>query len=98
VVANTFYKIIQDWVTNLNDDIEHLAFHIIGQSLMIHYVDYVIGMHFGVTSEGFYRAIKIVKAQCIVACDVLNLNLEWKFPNHELMNFWGLFTHNIGCN
>jgi len=51
--ANTSYRIIQDWVINLNDDMEHLAFHIIRQSHMIHYVNYVIGMHFGVTWEGF---------------------------------------------
>jgi hypothetical protein len=32
---------------------EHLAFHIIGESHMIQYVDYVIGMQFEVTWKGF---------------------------------------------
>jgi hypothetical protein len=65
VVANTSCKIIQDWVNNLNDGTKHLAFHIIGQSHMVHYVDSVIGMHSTFTQEGFDQAIKFVKIQCI---------------------------------
>jgi hypothetical protein len=65
---------------------------------MIHYVNDIICMHFGVTWKGFNWAIKVVKAQCIVARDVLDLKLKQIFPNHELMNVLGLFTHNIGCN
>ncbi len=34
------YKISWDWVTNLNDDIMHLTFHIISQPHMVHFVDH----------------------------------------------------------
>jgi len=45
-VANTSYKITQNWVTDLNDGIKHLAFYIIKQSRMVHYVESLIGIHF----------------------------------------------------
>ncbi len=90
MIANTSCRIIQDWVINLNDDMEHLAFHIIGQSHMIHYVNYVIDMHFGVTWEVFNWAIIVVKAQCIVAHDVLDFKWKQRFPNHELTNLFGI--------
>jgi hypothetical protein len=44
-VANTTCKIIQDWLTNSNDGIEHLAFRIIGQSHMVHHVNYLTNIH-----------------------------------------------------
>jgi hypothetical protein len=45
VVANTSYKITQDWVSNLNGGIKHLIFCIIGQSHMVCFVDYLINIH-----------------------------------------------------
>jgi hypothetical protein len=43
---------------------------------MVHYVDFVIGMHFGVIQEGFDQAIKAIKVQCNTTCDMLILELE----------------------
>jgi hypothetical protein len=43
---------------------------------MVHYVDFVIGMHFGVTQQGFDQAIKAIKTQCTITCDMLILELE----------------------
>jgi hypothetical protein len=40
---------------------------------MVHYVDFVICMHFGVTREGFDQTIKI---QCTTTCDMLILESE----------------------
>jgi hypothetical protein len=91
VVVNTSYKITQNWVIDLNDGIKHLAFCIIGLFCMVHYVDSITNMHFAITREGFYQAIKNVKAQCTTMCDVLVLELERMFPNHELMNVFGIF-------
>jgi hypothetical protein len=65
-VANTTCKIIQDWLTNLNDGIEHLAFRIIGQSHMVHCVNSLTNIHFAVIYEGFDQVIKTIKVQCIV--------------------------------
>jgi hypothetical protein len=53
-------------VIDLNGDIEHLTFHIIGQSRMVHFVGSLIDNHHLVLLEGFDQAIKIVKGQCIV--------------------------------
>ncbi len=89
-VANTYYRIIQNWVTNLNDGREHLVFCIIGQSHMVHNVDSWIGIHFAITWKGFDQAITSVKTQCIIAYDLLVTKLERRFPNHELKNAFGI--------
>jgi hypothetical protein len=34
---------------------------------MVHYVDFVMGMHFRVIREGFDQAIRAIEAQCIAA-------------------------------
>jgi hypothetical protein len=43
---------------------------------MVHNVDSLIGIHFAITWEGFDQAITFVKAQCIVAYDLLVTKLE----------------------
>jgi hypothetical protein len=53
---------------------------------MVHYVGSIIGMHSTFTQKGFDQAIKIIKVQCIIVWYVLILELEWRFPHHELMN------------
>jgi len=40
---------------------------------MVHYVDFINGMHFGVIQEGFDQTIKAIKAQCTITCDMLIL-------------------------
>jgi hypothetical protein len=40
---------------------------------MVHYVDFAIGMHFGVIQEGFDQ---VIKAQCTTTCDMLIFELE----------------------
>jgi hypothetical protein len=71
VIANTSCRISQNWVNKLNDGIEHLVFHIIRKSHMVHYVDFIVNMHFGVTRNNFDQVIRAIKIQCIDACDVL---------------------------
>jgi hypothetical protein len=40
-----------------------------------------------------------MKAHCTIACDLLVIELERRFPNHELMNALGIiYGHNIGYN
>jgi hypothetical protein len=75
-VANTSYRIMQDWVIDLNDGNEHLAFRIINQSHMVHSITIIISEHSLVIQEGFDQAIKVVKAQCITTCDLLVLELD----------------------
>ncbi len=58
---------------------------------MVHYVDSITNMHFAITQEGFDQAIKGVKVQCTTMCDVLVLELERMFPNHQLMNVFWIF-------
>ncbi len=71
VIANTFCRISQNWVNKWNDGIEHFVFCIIGKSHMVHYVHFVINMHFGVIKNGFDHVIKALKIRCTNACDVL---------------------------
>jgi hypothetical protein len=40
---------------------------------MVHYVDFINGMHFGVIQEGFDQPIKAIKVQCTITCDMLIL-------------------------
>jgi hypothetical protein len=86
VVANTSCRITHDWVTNLNDNNEHLAFCIIKQSHMVHFIIALINEHSPVILEHFDQVIKVVKVHYIATCVLLILELEWRFLDHELMN------------
>jgi hypothetical protein len=81
---------MQEWVIDLNDGNEDLAFHIIEQSHMVHSIVVLIGKHFPVTHKGFDQNIIIVKSQCTTTCDLLILELEQRFSDHELMNVLGI--------
>jgi len=99
VVVSTYCRIIQDWMIHLNDETKHLVFHIIGQFQMVHCVDSLSGIHFVVTREGFDQIITFVKVQCIIACDLLVIELERRFLDHELMNVLGIiYEHNTVYN
>jgi hypothetical protein len=66
-VANTSYRIIQEWMIYLNDGIKHLTFRIIGQFYMVYFVDSLISIHSTITQKGFHQTIRTIKVQCIVA-------------------------------
>jgi hypothetical protein len=86
-------------VIDLNDGIEHVALHIIGQFHMVHYVDSLISIHFAIIWEGFDQAITSVKAQFTVVCDLLVIELKQRFSDHELMSaFVIIYGHNTGYN
>ncbi len=53
-VANTSCRIIQEWVTHLNDGIKYLTFCIIGKFHMVHFVDSLISIHSTFTPKGFH--------------------------------------------
>jgi hypothetical protein len=89
-VANTSCRIIQEWVTHLNDGIKHLTFCIIRQSRMVHFVDSLINIHFKVTPKGFHQTIRTIKVPCIVAYDLVVFKLEQRVLDHELMNDLGI--------
>jgi hypothetical protein len=76
---------MQDWLTDLNVGIEHLKFSIMEQSHMVHYVDPLVNIHSLIICEGFEVDILVMKGHCIVACDLLVIELECKFLDHELM-------------
>jgi hypothetical protein len=65
-VANTSYKIIQEWMIHLNDGIKHLTFCIIGQFYTVHFVNSLISIHSTITQKGFHQTIRTIKIQCIV--------------------------------
>jgi hypothetical protein len=77
-------------VIDLNDGTEHLTFHIIRYSHMVHYVDYLNGIHFAIIWKGFDQTITSMKVQCIVAYDLLVIELKWRFIDHELMDALGI--------
>ncbi len=74
VVANTSCRIGQD----LNDGTKHLAFQIMGQSHMVHYIDPLIGLHFPITYDDFEATIIVMKAQCTFVSDLLVIKLKFK--------------------
>jgi hypothetical protein len=78
VIANTSCRISQNWVNKLNDGIKHLVFRIIGKSHMVHYVDFVVNMHFGFIRNDFDQVIRTIKIQCTDACDVLVKRVRMK--------------------
>jgi hypothetical protein len=94
VVPNTSCRIGQD----LNDGTKHLAFQIMGQSHIVHYIDPLTGLHFPITCDDFEVTIIVMKAQCTFAYDLLVIKLKCKFSNHELMNALGVITHNTSYN
>jgi hypothetical protein len=57
---------------------------------MVHYVDFLIGIHSTIIWEGFDQAITSMKVQCTIAHDLLVIELEWKFLDHELINALGI--------
>jgi hypothetical protein len=74
-------------VIDLNDGNEHLIFCIIEQSHMVHLIVILTGEHSLVIWESFDQAVKV---QCIATCELLVLELDQRFPNHELMNVLGI--------
>ncbi len=61
---------------DLNDGTEHLNFHIIRYFHMVHYVDYLTGIHSTIIREGFDEAIASMKVQCTIFCDLLVIELK----------------------
>jgi hypothetical protein len=90
VATNTFCRITHDWVIDLNHGNDHLAFYIIRHSHMVHFVVNLTSKHFLLTRKHFDQAIRVVKVQCTTTCDLLVLELEHRFLDHELMNVLGI--------
>jgi hypothetical protein len=57
---------------------------------MVHYVDYLTGIHSTIIREGFDEAIASMKVQCTIFCDLLVIELKWRFLDHELMDALGI--------
>jgi hypothetical protein len=57
---------------------------------MVHSIDSLNNVNFIITCDDFEVSTKVVKAQCIVACDLLVTELEHRFSNHEFMNALGV--------
>jgi hypothetical protein len=86
-VENISFRIIQEWMIHLNDGIKHLTFCMIRQSHMVHFVDSLISIYSTITQKSFHQTINI---QCIVAYDLVVLELEQRFLDHELMDDLGI--------
>jgi hypothetical protein len=67
VIANASCRIEQD----LNDGPKHVAFRIMGQSHMVHYIDPLTGLHFPIACDDFEATFIVMKAQWTFACDLL---------------------------
>jgi hypothetical protein len=57
---------------------------------MVDSIDLLTIVNFIITCYDFEVANKVVKVQCIAACDLLVTKLEHRFSNHELMNALGV--------
>jgi hypothetical protein len=90
IVPNISCRIVQDLVSNFNDGTKHLDFYIMGQSHMVHYVDLLTSLHSPITHGDIETTIIVVKAWCITTCDLLVIELEGMFLDHELMIVLGI--------
>jgi len=53
---------------------------------MVHFVDSLINIRSIVTPKGFHQTIRTTKVPCILAYDLVVLELEQRFIDQELMN------------
>jgi hypothetical protein len=66
VIANTSCRVSQNWVNKLNAGIEHLIFHVIGKSHMVHYVDFIVNMYFGFTRNDLIKLSELSKFNALM--------------------------------
>ena len=90
VVANHSHMISQEWVTNLNDGSETLAYRINNHIYPAHLTDYVTEVRKYVGREEFDIVVSAVKGQCKAIAELLISQLEKRFPKSEIMEALGI--------
>jgi hypothetical protein len=73
-------------VTDLNTSVETLAFRINGHTYPAHSLCLASGKKQPVTREDFSQIVASVKGQCRDAALMLRNELDFRFPDSELMN------------
>jgi hypothetical protein len=86
IVEDYSYTIMQEWVTNLNDGCESLAFRIGEHTYSAHSLCSVTSKKLPVSRHDFDTTVTSVKGQCRDAAEVLIAELDRRFPDSELMN------------
>ena len=86
IIDDHSFCISQEWVTDLNIGVETLSFRIGGHTYAAHSICAVTGKKLQVTKEQFVVVTNSVKAQCRDAAEMLSRELDFRFPEVELMN------------
>jgi hypothetical protein len=86
IVEDHSYTITQEWVTDLNDGCESLAFRIGEHTYPAHSLCPLTRKKLLVSRSDFDIAVTSVKGQCRDAAEVLIGELDRRFPDSELMN------------
>jgi hypothetical protein len=86
IVADHSYTISQEWITDLNNGSESLAFRIANHTYPTHQLG-VHGKHLHVSREDFLAAVNSVKGQCSSAANCGALKTISKLRNYG--GAWG---------
>jgi hypothetical protein len=90
IVDDHSFTITQEWMTDLNDGSESLAFTINGRSYAAHSLCLVTGKKERVGRDGFEAVISNVKGQATSAAEMLISELSKRFPSCDLMDALGI--------
>jgi hypothetical protein len=89
IVTDHSYTISQEWVVDLNDGSETLAFRIANHTYTAHQLG-LHGEHFPVSRDNFLAAVSSIKGQCSSAAELLIEELSRRFPDSEIMEALGI--------
>lgn len=90
IVDDYSYTITHEWVTDLNDGCESLAFRIADHTYTAHSLCSASGNKVPVSRPTFDTAVISVKRQCREAVELLITELDRRFPNSEVMNAFAI--------
>ena len=89
IVTNHSYTISQEWVTDLKNGNESLAFHIANHTYRDHELG-PHGEHLYVARDNFLAVVNFVKGQCSSAAKLLIKELSKRFPDSKIIEALGV--------
>jgi hypothetical protein len=89
IVTDHSYTISQEWVTDLNNGSQTLAFRIANHTYTTHQLE-VHGEHFPVSRDDFLAAVSSIKGQCSSAVELLIEELSRRLLDSKIMEALGI--------
>ena len=90
IIEDCSYAIQLEWVVDLNNESESLAYRILGHTYGAHSLNPVSGEKDSVSRADFAQIVAGVKGQCTSAAEMLVAELSRRFPDSDLMNALGI--------